>query len=100
MPMLKLKTKKVSKLRSDKLVFSHYFLIEIFRLSSSFTSDSSQEHGLKSEDEVILAGPFSGVALMITDKTRAKWVNSNLVGSTSLVLLKDVGAPITVVRTR
>ena len=37
---------------------------------------------------------------MITDKTRAKWVNTNILGLTSLVLLKDVGAPIVVIRTR
>ena len=50
------------------------------------------------EEEVIVAGPFSDVKLMVTDKSRQKWVDTLIHGQTSLVLLKNVGAPITVLR--
>ena len=62
------------------------------------------QYGLKEEiffkqaDEITLAGPFSNVKVLLTDKNKGRWVDSQIVGSTSLVLLKDVGAPITVIR--
>lgn len=46
----------------------------------------------------MLAGPFSTVTLLMTDKAKNKWVNTEIVGSTSIVLLKDIGEPITVIR--
>ena len=45
-----------------------------------------------------MAGPFSKVSLFITDKTMGKWVNTLITGSASLILQKDVGAPISVLR--
>ena len=62
------------------------------------------QYGLKEEiffkqaDEITLAGPFSNVKVLLTDKNQSKWVDTHIVGSTSLILLKDVGAPITVIR--
>jgi len=45
-----------------------------------------------------LAGPFSNVSLLLTNMKQLEWVDSQIVGQMSLVLLKDVGAPITVIR--
>ena len=45
-----------------------------------------------------MAGPFSRVSLFVTDKKNGKWVNTLIVGSASLIMLKDVGAPISVIR--
>lgn len=47
---------------------------------------------------MVLAGPFSSVSLFITDKISNKWVNTLIKGVASLVQLKDVGAPICVIR--
>ena len=52
----------------------------------------------KAEEEVILAGPYSRVGLLFTDRDKGKWVDSQITGQVTLVLLKDVGAPITVIR--
>lgn len=47
---------------------------------------------------MVLAGPFSSVSLLVTDKDMGKWVNTQIKGILSLVQLKDVGVPIAVVR--
>jgi len=50
-----------------------------------------QEFGLLEEnfflqdEEVVLAGPFSSVSLLITDKDMGKWVNTQIKGILSLV---------------
>ena len=63
-----------------------------------------QEFGLQEEnffdpeEEETLAGPFSRVSLFITDKKAGKWVNTLIKGLMSVVMMKDVGAPITMIR--
>lgn len=64
-----------------------------------------QDYGIEDEDaffnvdeEQVLAGPFSRVALLMTDKAKGKWVDTLIRGQISLVLLKDVGVSIAVVR--
>ena len=49
---------------------------------------------------MVLAGPFSNVSLFVTDKAmgKAKWVNTLIRGIAQLILLKDVGAPIAIIR--
>lgn len=67
-------------------------------------SEIKKEYGLIDDnffdknEEKLLAGPFSKVTLLMTDKAKNKWVNTEIVGSTSIVLLKDIGEPITVIR--
>ena len=41
---------------------------------------------------------FSKVSLFITDKEKGKWVNTLITGSLALVQLKDIGAPIVLLR--
>ena len=53
---------------------------------------------LNEKDEELLCGPYSQVSLLLTDPNKNKWVNTDIKGSTSIVLLKDVGAPISVIR--
>ena len=63
-----------------------------------------QEYGLdddnlfKPEEEVVLAGPFSNTALFFSNMEQKEWVDTKIVGQLSLILLKDVGAPLTVIR--
>ena len=41
---------------------------------------------------------FSNVSLFITDKEKGKWINTMITGSVALVQLKDIGAPIVLIR--
>ena len=57
-----------------------------------------EENFFDPEEEETLAGPFSRVSLFITDKKAGKWVNTLIKGLMSVVMMKDVGAPITMIR--
>ena len=50
------------------------------------------------DEEQTLAGPFSQVSVFFTDAKAKKWVKTEICGLASLILLKDVGKPITVLR--
>ena len=58
------------------------------------------EENFFEDEEITYLGnrSFSQVSLFITDKERGKWVSSLITGSLALVQLKDVGAPIVLLR--